>query len=141
MFALFSIIRLHCFKTINKPFKRQSHKMVKHKQFVGNFPTNCLGVFAHFVGLALKWLRQGVESTLIFFSLWFISMYLLFHCIAMIRLFVDQIIILHFFMKKRVAFASIIWKMTPNLWKKSGFTSWGHAFLKIWWREGGWVNA
>ena len=24
------------------------------KQFVGNFPTNCLSVFGHFVGLALK---------------------------------------------------------------------------------------
>ena len=24
------------------------------KQFVGNFPTNCLSVFEHFVGLALK---------------------------------------------------------------------------------------
>ena len=26
----------------------------KLKQFVGNFPTNCLNVFDHFVGLALK---------------------------------------------------------------------------------------
>ena len=26
------------------------------KQFVGNLPTNCLSVFEHFVGLALKWL-------------------------------------------------------------------------------------
>ena len=25
------------------------------KQFVGKFPTNCLSVFDHFVGLALKW--------------------------------------------------------------------------------------
>ena len=24
------------------------------KQFVGNLPTNCLSVFGHFVGLALK---------------------------------------------------------------------------------------
>ena len=28
--------------------------MVKHAQFVGNLPTNCLGVFDHFLGLALK---------------------------------------------------------------------------------------
>ena len=28
--------------------------MVKHTQFVGNLPTNCLSVFDHFVGLALK---------------------------------------------------------------------------------------
>ena len=27
------------------------------KQFVGNLPTNCLSVFDHFVGLALKGLR------------------------------------------------------------------------------------
>ena len=27
------------------------------KQFVGNFPTNCLSVFDHFVGLGLKGLR------------------------------------------------------------------------------------
>ena len=28
--------------------------MVKHTQFVGNLSTNCLSVFDHFVGLALK---------------------------------------------------------------------------------------
>ena len=28
--------------------------MVKHTQFVGNLPTNCLNVFVHFGGLALK---------------------------------------------------------------------------------------
>ena len=28
------------------------------KQFVGNLPTNCLGVFDHFVGLALKGLTK-----------------------------------------------------------------------------------
>ena len=27
------------------------------KQFVGNLPTNCLSVFEHFVGLALKGLK------------------------------------------------------------------------------------
>ena len=27
------------------------------KQFVGNLPTNCLSVFDHFVGLALKRLK------------------------------------------------------------------------------------
>ena len=30
----------------------------KPKQFVGNLPTNCLGVFDHFVGLALKGLSR-----------------------------------------------------------------------------------
>ena len=35
--------------------------MVKHlKQFVGNLPTNCLSVFDHFVGLALKGLSIGI---------------------------------------------------------------------------------
>ena len=28
------------------------------KQFVGNLPTNCLSVFDHFVGLALKGLNS-----------------------------------------------------------------------------------
>ena len=34
------------------------------KQFVGNFPTNCLSVFDHFVGLALKELRLTVSKIL-----------------------------------------------------------------------------
>ena len=30
--------------------------MAKHiKQFVGNFPTNCLSVFDYFVGLTILW--------------------------------------------------------------------------------------
>ena len=34
------------------------------KQFVGNLPTNCLSVFEHFVGLALKGLVfHRVEKT------------------------------------------------------------------------------
>ena len=32
--------------------------MVKHTQFVGNLPTNCLSVFDHFMGLALKGLNN-----------------------------------------------------------------------------------
>ena len=35
------------------------------KQFVGNLPTDCLSVFGHFMGLALKGLR---EETLMFIS-------------------------------------------------------------------------
>ena len=31
--------------------------MVTLKQLVGNLPMNCLSVFDHFVGLALKWLN------------------------------------------------------------------------------------
>ena len=41
-----------------KPFKRQSHKMVKHTQTIRRLlPTNCLIVFDDFVGLALKVLK------------------------------------------------------------------------------------
>ena len=32
------------------------------KQFVGKLPTNCLSVFDHFVGLALKGLRCKVSD-------------------------------------------------------------------------------
>ena len=40
------------------PFKRQPHKMVKYtKTICRQWPTNCLSVFNHFVGLALKGLR------------------------------------------------------------------------------------
>ena len=35
-------------------FKRQSHKMVKHTQTIRVLPTNCLSVFDHFVGMAVK---------------------------------------------------------------------------------------
>ena len=31
-------------------------------QFVGKLPTNCLGVFDHFVGLALEELRLGISE-------------------------------------------------------------------------------
>ena len=30
------------------------------KQFVGNLPMNCLNVFEHFVGMALKWLMYAI---------------------------------------------------------------------------------
>ena len=39
------------------PFKRQPHKMVILKQFVGTLPTNCLSVFDHFVRLVFKGLN------------------------------------------------------------------------------------
>ena len=39
-------------------FKCKPHKMVKHTQTIRRQkPTNCLSVFDHFVGLALKGLR------------------------------------------------------------------------------------
>ena len=44
---------------ISYPFKCQPHKMVKHTQAVRQlFPTNCLSVFDHFLGLALKGLMM-----------------------------------------------------------------------------------
>ena len=50
------------------PFKRQSHKMVKHTQTIRRvLPVNCLSVFDHLVGLAFKGLRT---ATLICFK-WF----------------------------------------------------------------------
>ena len=35
------------------------------KQLVGNLPTNCLGVLDHFVGLALKGLKEALNDFLI----------------------------------------------------------------------------
>ena len=35
-----------------------------HKQFVGKLPTNCLSVFGHFLGLALKGLRAVLKCLL-----------------------------------------------------------------------------
>ena len=41
-----------------EPFKRQPHKMVKHTQTIcWQELTNCLSVFEHFEGLALKELK------------------------------------------------------------------------------------
>ena len=41
------------------PFKRQPHKMVKHTQAIRRQQqTNCLSVFDHFLGLALKGLKK-----------------------------------------------------------------------------------
>ena len=41
------------------PFKRQPHHLAKHTQIIRRLlPTNCLSVFDHFVGLALKGLKH-----------------------------------------------------------------------------------
>ena len=51
------------------PFKRQPHKMVKHTQAICQQRlTNCLSVFDHFVGLALKGLKKffKIEPTKLF---------------------------------------------------------------------------
>ena len=39
------------------------------KQFVGNLPTNCLSVFDHFVGLALKGLILPQVTTQFFYKI------------------------------------------------------------------------
>ena len=54
-------------KALAKPFKRQSHKMVKHTQKI-HLPTNCLSVFDHFVGSAVKGLTVFTKSFIIDFS-------------------------------------------------------------------------
>ena len=44
---------------LDQSFKRQTHKMVKHNQTIRRLlPTNYLSVFDHFVGLALKELKN-----------------------------------------------------------------------------------
>ena len=42
-------------------FKRQPHKMIKHTQIIRR-QTNCLSVFDHFVGLALKGLTKKTNN-------------------------------------------------------------------------------
>ena len=47
------------FDKLNELFTRQPHKMVKHSQTIRRQQTtNCLCVFDHFVGLALKELTE-----------------------------------------------------------------------------------
>ena len=54
----------YCFLLVgirrHQPFNRQPHKMVKHTQ--KNLPKNCLSVFDHFVGLALKGLSRPQKT-------------------------------------------------------------------------------
>ena len=53
-----SAITVHIFIISSSPFQHQPPKMVKHAQtFHRLFPANCLSVFDHFVGLALKGLN------------------------------------------------------------------------------------
>ena len=52
-------------ENLSLPFKRKPHKMVKHTQAIcRQKPTNCLSVFDHFVGLALKGLRRCKVSVI-----------------------------------------------------------------------------
>ena len=54
--SLFDVIRKwKHWRKMCWPFKHQPHKMVKHTQTIRRLlPTNCLSVFDHCVGLALK---------------------------------------------------------------------------------------
>ena len=45
------VIRNRFFNPLNAKFSKWPNTL---KQFVGKLPTNCLNVFGHFVGLALK---------------------------------------------------------------------------------------
>ena len=49
------------FNPLSAKFMKWSNTL---KQFVGKLPTNCLSVFDHFVGLALKGLKNKPESRL-----------------------------------------------------------------------------
>ena len=49
------------FNPLSAKFMKWSNTL---KQFVGNLPTNCLSGFDHFVGLALKGLKNKPESKL-----------------------------------------------------------------------------
>ena len=54
VFIISFVLILHCIQLLNPlsaNFTKWSNTL---KQFVGNLPTNCLSVFGHFVGLALK---------------------------------------------------------------------------------------
>ena len=52
-------------ENLSLPFKRKPHKMVKYTQTIcRQKPTNCLSVFDHFVGLALKGLRRCKVSVI-----------------------------------------------------------------------------
>ena len=47
------------FNPLSANFTKGSNTL---KQFVCNLPTNCLSVFDHFVGLALKGLKNGAKK-------------------------------------------------------------------------------
>ena len=61
-----------------QPFKSQPHRMVKHTQTICRLlPTNCLSVFEHFEGLALKRLKcvwPFCEVRTIFWPFWKIDL-------------------------------------------------------------------
>ena len=55
------VIFLQCINPLISNFTKCSNTL---KQFLSKLPTNCLSVFDHFVGLALKGLKKGLELLL-----------------------------------------------------------------------------
>ena len=53
-----SLFYIHFFNPLSTNSTKWSNRL---KQLVGQLPTNCLSVFDHFVGLALKGLRSSNE--------------------------------------------------------------------------------
>ena len=49
----------YCINPLNAKFTKWPNTL---KQFVGKLPTNCLSVFGHFVGLALKELTKKINT-------------------------------------------------------------------------------
>ena len=54
------------FNPLSASFTKWSNTL---RQFVGDLPTNCLSVFDHFVGLALKGLKQLVYGNATAFTI------------------------------------------------------------------------
>ena len=83
------------------------------KQFVGNLPTNCLSVFDHFVGLALK----GLSKTLL---VWQICLASSFNCNILLKYlsfrnitsFIDDFI----YLKYLIWFYESKYYPPPSLW-------------------------
>ena len=48
---MLNLLKSTIFNPLGTNFTKSSNTL---EQFVGKLPTNCLGVFGHFVGLALK---------------------------------------------------------------------------------------
>ena len=58
------VIFLQCINPLISNFTKCSNTL---KQFLGKLPTNCLSVFDHFVGLALKGLKKRFGTAFVFY--------------------------------------------------------------------------
>ena len=82
----------NCFNPLSANFTKWSNTL---KQFVGNLPTNCLSVFHHFVGLALKGLSNFLLLGIMLFCIFWAGTILIsgklklrFSCFTCIELFI-----------------------------------------------------